>query len=297
MTFSKNSTLNNLLPKVSIITPSYNQGDFLEETILSVLNQTYPNIEYILVDGGSDDNSIEIISKYEKDLAHWISEPDFGQGDAINKGYHLSQGDFVTWLNSDDILYKYAIENMIMAILENPDPDIGLFYGNVKCGYTEEGASLRYGRQTSFGEMLKSFKVPIPQQGSIFRREILSKVGFLDPKWHYVLDRELFLRISNCSKIKYIPELLGFFRLHKSSKSVNRKFSVNWCSEMSSLYEDIMENWNLSCEGQNLSRQEILSLVYLSCAFRGLRSVSLKLFLKFIVKASISYSASFLEDF
>jgi len=284
---------NKLMPTISIITPSYNQGVFLEETILSILNQTYNNIEYILVDGGSTDNSIEVISKYKDKLAYWVSEPDSGQSDAINKGYRHSQGEFITWLNSDDLLYKDAIANMVEVILENPDID--LFYGDIMCGYTEETASVVYGNQTSFEEMLMSYHVPIPQQGSIISRKILSKTGFLEPKWHYVLDRELFLRISKHSKIKYVPGILGFFRLHKSSKSVNRNFAASWCQEISLLYEDMLEMSVLPDENPNFSRRRILSVVYLHCASKSLKSGLLRLSLVFIAKALLCYSASFID--
>jgi glycosyltransferase involved in cell wall biosynthesis len=291
MTLINVFTPNGAMPKISIITPSYNQGDFLEETILSVLNQTYQNIEYIIIDGGSNDSSLDIIAKYKHRLTYWISEPDHGQGDAINKGYLHSQGEFITWLNSDDLLYKDAIENMVKAILENPGVD--LFYGNIMSGHTQKSASVWYGRQTSFEEMIMSYHVPIPQQGSIFSRRVLEKTGFLDSRWHYVLDRELFLRISKCSKIKYVPETLGFFRLHKSSKSVNRDFATGWCQEISSLYEHITSTWDPSFDSPRFSKNRILALVYLHCASKSLKNGSLNLFLIFIVKALVRYSALF----
>ncbi len=114
--------------KVSVITPSYNQAEFLEKTILSVINQDYSNIEYIIIDGGSTDGSIDIIRKYENRLAYWVSEKDSGQSHAINKGLSLCTGDLVNWLNSDDLLMPSAIR--ILVEYYNKYPEIKLFYGD-----------------------------------------------------------------------------------------------------------------------------------------------------------------------
>ncbi len=113
------------LPHVSIITPSYNQAQFLEETIRSVISQDYAGIEYIIIDGGSTDGSVEIIRQYASRVAHWVSEPDQGQADAINKGFQRATGDIVTWLNADDVyVTRDAIRLVVMAFQAHPHADI-----------------------------------------------------------------------------------------------------------------------------------------------------------------------------
>ncbi|MBT7818335.1 MAG: glycosyltransferase, partial [Chloroflexi bacterium] len=115
-------------PLVSIITPSYNQAEYLEKTITSVLGQTYPNIEYIIIDGGSEDGSKEIIEKYQKKIKYWVSEPDQGQTDAINKGFAKANGEILAWLNSDDTYEPHAVAEAVTYLLEHPE--IGLVYGD-----------------------------------------------------------------------------------------------------------------------------------------------------------------------
>ena len=117
------------LPRISVITPSFNQGNFLEWTIQSVINQGYPNLEYIIIDGGSNDNSINIIKQYESYLAYWISEPDNGQTEAINKGLRRATGDWVAWQNSDDIYYPGTFDELIKTATLHPEA--GLIIGNI----------------------------------------------------------------------------------------------------------------------------------------------------------------------
>ena len=121
-------TNGNRWPLVSIVTPSYNQGQFIEETIRSVLLQGYPNLEYIIIDGGSTDNSVEIIRKYEPWLAYWVSEPDNGQSEAINRGWSISQGDILAWLNSDDMYTQNAIQTAVSTLQRHPE--MTMIYGD-----------------------------------------------------------------------------------------------------------------------------------------------------------------------
>lgn len=248
---------------ISIITPSYNQGKYLEQTIQSVLNQTHSNIEYLVIDGGSTDNSIDIIKKYEEKISYWISESDDGQADAINKGFRHSNGDFVCWVNSDDILYPYYVAKRVQQFKENPNVD--MIYGDIEQGVDLSNKRLRKGRQTSIKDMLKYAKCPIPQQSAMWRRGVIEKIGYLDPQWHVLLDREYFIRTAaNCS-IKYIIGAVAFFRHHKHSKSAMEK--LKWAEELPRYYEmvfndniyDLLPNL-LSYKGKCLSK------VYLKCA-------------------------------
>jgi glycosyltransferase involved in cell wall biosynthesis len=244
-------------PLVSIITPSYNQADFIEETILSVLNQSYLNIEYIIIDGASTDKSVEIIKKYAEKIAYWISEPDKGQADAINKGFRVASGEFICWINSDDILYKDFVKRRIDEFTRNPEVDF--IYGDVDQGYYLEDSWLRKGKSTSYFEIAKSLEVPIPQQSSIWRRKVLSRTGFLDPRWHVLLDMDYFIRIAKIHKILYIPGATGFFRMHKLSKSVYEE--QKWAEEYPLYYEELVEEIEVYEE----LRESVLCKCYFNC--------------------------------
>ncbi len=248
---------------ISIITPSYNQGKYLEQTIQSVLNQTHSNIEYLVIDGCSTDNSIDIIKKYEEKISYWISESDDGQADAINKGFRHSNGDFVCWVNSDDILYPDYVTKRVQQFKENPNVD--MIYGDIEQGLDLSNKRLRKGRQTSIKDMLKYAKCPIPQQSAMWRRGVIEKIGYLDPQWHVLLDREYFIRTAaNCS-IKYITGAVAFFRHHKHSKSIMEK--LKWAEELPRYYE-IVFNDNIYDLLPNLLsyKGKCLSKVYLKCA-------------------------------
>ncbi len=248
---------------ISIITPSYNQGKYLEQTIQSVLNQTHSNIEYLVIDGCSTDNSIDIIKKYEEKISYWISESDDGQADAINKGFRHSNGDFVCWVNSDDILYPDYVTKRVQQFKENPNVD--MIYGDIEQGLDLSNKRLRKGRQTSIKDMLKYAKCPIPQQSAMWRRGVIEKIGYLDPQWYVLLDREYFIRTAaNCS-IKYITGAVAFFRHHKHSKSIMEK--LKWAEELPRYYE-IVFNDNIYDLLPNLLsyKGKCLSKVYLKCA-------------------------------
>lgn len=248
-------------PRVTIVTPSFNQGRYLEETIRSVLLQCYPNLEYMIIDGGSTDNSIDIIRKYEPWLSFWISEPDGGQADAINKGFGKSTGDYLGWINSDDILYPEAIRRVAEAF--RADPGAELIYGDIDQGQSvERDIRPLLGEQMEFSEMLRTLQVPIPQQGSLWKRSVIDRIGSLDARWHVVLDREFYTRAAEKCRIRYLPGTLGFFRNHEQSKSISQ--NRRWLTELPSMYREYFERGDLPDELRRL-RGETMGAVFLTC--------------------------------
>jgi glycosyltransferase involved in cell wall biosynthesis len=208
-------TLN--IPTVSIVTPSFNQARFLEQTIHSVLDQETPSLEYFVMDGGSTDSSVEIIKKYESRLAGWVSEKDKGQADAINKGLRQAHGEIVAWLNSDDYYLPGAIQMAVDAFRQHPDA--GLVYGNV---LSVDENSVNFNLQTfkPFNLLdLMTFHI-ISQPAVFIRHSLLEQVGLLDPSFHMLLDHHLWLRMARIAPIVYIPETLAAARYHADAKNL-----------------------------------------------------------------------------
>ena len=205
------------MPRISVITPSYNQAEFLEKTILSVLHQDILDLEYIIVDGGSTDGSIEIIQKYADQLAWWISEPDDGQADAINKGFQRATGEIVAWINSDDLYAPGAI-TQAAAVLSN-NPDLGMVYGNA-LSFDQAGFPLNDLTYADWGlEGLLAFKV-ICQPAVFMRHAVLEAAGYLDTSYHYLLDHHLWIRMARIANIRHIPKVWAFARHHAEAKNV-----------------------------------------------------------------------------
>lgn len=203
-------------PLVSIITPSFNQARYLEATIQSVLAQEYPRIEYIIVDGASTDGSVDIIKKYKKSLAYWISEKDSGQAEAINKGVARGTGEIVAWLNSDDYYLPGAISAVVKVFEENPD--VLMVYGDM-LAVDEQGQNinlLKY-KQLSLEDLL-CFQI-IGQPSVFFRRSILEKTGLLNTSFHFLLDHHLWIRIAQIGQILHIPQVLAAARYHAEAKN------------------------------------------------------------------------------
>lgn len=206
-------------PLVSIVTPSYNQGAFLEETIRSVLSQQYPHVEYWIIDGGSSDGSVEIIKKYADHLAGWVSEPDQGQADAINKGFHMVRGEIVTWINSDDVYRPQAIENAVRALQSHPE--VGFVYSDVDSidANGELFNRMHYDQWQLLD--LMTFKI-LGQPSVFFRRSVLEDAGGLDASYHYLLDHHLWLRMALKTQMKYVPgQVWSAARMHASAKNVS----------------------------------------------------------------------------
>lgn len=206
------------LPLVSIVTPSYNQAPFLEATMRSVLEQDYPRLEYIVVDGGSTDGSREIIERYAERLAWWVSEPDLGQTDAINKGFAHAHGEILGWLNSDDTYLPGAVAEAVSFLQAHPE--VGLVYGDAN--YIDEAGRVigRFNaRQTSY-QRLRRGGVYIPQQAAFFRARLWRQVGPLDPSFYFAMDYDLWVRIAALAPIRHHPRLWANFRLHGEAKSI-----------------------------------------------------------------------------
>ncbi len=204
-------------PKISIVTPSYNQGQYLEQTILSIIGQNYPNLEYIIIDGGSTDNSVEIIKKYEKYLAYWVSEKDKGQSHAINKGFSIATGDILAWLNSDD----YYLPNTLFFIAKNLELQIPtILFGN--CMHIFEGANTLLGSQVEEKHNTMNIQLIdyIIQPSSFWNRSAWQSVGNLSEDLHYAFDWEWFIK-AHKQGIVFQPrqEYLSVYRIHKDHKS------------------------------------------------------------------------------
>ncbi len=205
-------------PLVSILTPSYNQGRFLEETIRSVLTQDYPNLEYIIVDGGSSDGSVDIIRRYAERLSWWVSEPDRGQTDAINKGFARATGEIFAWLNSDDTYLPGAVSAAVHCLQAHPEASLVYADANL---VDEDGRIIgRFpSRQTNLNKLLRG-SVHIPQQTAFFRASAWNQVAPLDPTFQFAMDYDLWVRLAKLAPLVYSPGLWANFRLHGAGKSI-----------------------------------------------------------------------------
>ena len=208
-----------LWPRVSIVTPSFNQGQFIEETIRSVLLQMYPNLEYTVIDGGSTDESVDVIRRYSEWLADWVSEADRGQSHAINKGWSKASGDIIAWLNSDDIYLPGAVAQAARALKRNPQA-AGV-YSN--CVYVDmEGRSFTERRpgEIDFDRLLRGLVSYVPQPTLFLRREVVEQIGLLDETLQYSMDYDLCLRVCMEHRLEYVDETWAAARFHDAAKTV-----------------------------------------------------------------------------
>jgi glycosyltransferase involved in cell wall biosynthesis len=204
-------------PQISIVTPSYNQGRFIEATIQSVLTQDYPNLEYIIIDGGSKDQSVDIIRSHEKNLAYWVSEKDSGAADAIAKGFRRTTGDIMAYLNSDD-LYTPGTLHAVAEAFKSGKSDV--VFGNTWWIDTD-GRHIGERRQTPFAPMGYLYGGFDLQQPAVFwSRHTYEKSGGIDPSYLFTFDTELFVRfVKQRSRFMHINQFFAEFRIHPNSKS------------------------------------------------------------------------------
>lgn len=210
-------------PKISIVTPSFNQGQFLEETIRSVLLQGYPNIEYIIIDGGSTDTSLDVIRKYESWLSFWVSERDRGQAHAINKGFARYSGELLSWLNSDDYLLPNALFLIAQAHAQNPQ---AILLGDV-IDFTDTCDFVRiiHQKNITFQNMVDKWRLYTVteswgQQGTYVPSPIYQRVGSLDEDLRYVFDRDWMCRLLQIASVHYLGVPVASYRKHPASKTV-----------------------------------------------------------------------------
>lgn len=244
-------------PKISIVTPSYNQALYLEETIRSVLLQSYPNLEYIVIDGGSQDDSIQILEYYSDFITYWVSEKDEGQTDAINKGFSRASGEIMGWLNSDDILLPNALQTIAKVMMKNPNIAVVTGWRKV---YDENTVFIR---NLAFGLLSKEFirhLCAVFQETTYWRREVYEKIGALKTSHRYAMDYQYWQRMLEAGyEFTLIPQYLGGFRIHETSKgetlkdvrilelnSIYQEFAIASNEfDAASLYDDIHPKWRL----------------------------------------------------
>lgn len=235
-------------PKISIVTPSFNQGRFLEATIQSVVNQNYPNLEYIIIDGGSTDESIEIIKKYEQYLHYWVSEPDLGHGNALNKGFAKATGDIMAWINSDDMYLPWCF-HIVSQVFEQ-HPEVQWIVG-WHTHYDVKGKIIKMNRvYKNIYDFLLGNYAWIQQESVFWRRNLWQKAGgFIDESYKLMVDGELWSRFFLHANIYHVDCMLGGYRLHNSNRA--KIFNQQCDSEMRKIISKLADSYTCTHEANS----------------------------------------------
>ena len=254
-------------PRISVVTPSFNQGQFIEETIRSVLLQGYPDLEYLIIDGGSTDGTLDVIQKYQSWLAYSVSEPDRGQSHAINKGWQRACGEILAWLNSDDTYSPAALRSAAEGLRDNPAA--GMVYSDMN--YIDVASKVIYRLRSQPYELEKLLLDNYVTQSTVFlRREVLDAVGFLDESFRLIMDQELWLRVGRISTAAYLRGLvLANLRIYPETAS--NRLLVDRYTEALRLLDKTFSDEQLPEAVRRLRRKE-----YGRCYMRLARALAAK---------------------
>jgi glycosyltransferase involved in cell wall biosynthesis len=252
------------LPFVTVITPAYNQGQFLKETIESVLSQDYPNIEYIVINDGSTDNTEEILKEYNGRI-RWETQQNMGQTPTINKGWKQTKGEIITWLNSDDTFLPGGVRKGVEYLLAHPETAI--VFGDTLL--TEADGTPLYASppQPPFDYMrfLVNCNNTVSQPSTFIRREVIEKVGELDPQFYYFMDWDLWLRAGLYFKTDHITDVLSTYRLHAESKTVAQALKA--APELEYMYHKFFSRTDLPENVKRAKRNAMMNMHFMSAGY------------------------------
>jgi glycosyltransferase involved in cell wall biosynthesis len=255
---------NQELPTVTVITPAYNQGIFLRETIESVLAQDYPNIEFFVLNDGSTDNTEDILKEYNGRI-RWETHTNMGQTATINKGWKLTKGSIITWLNSDDTFLPGGVRTGVEYLLKHPET--GIVFGDTLLTEADGTPIAPSPPQPPFNYMrfFVNCNNTVSQPSTFIRREVIEKVGELDPRFYYFMDWDLWLRAGLYFKIDHITDVLSTYRLHAESKTVAQ--ALRAAPELEYMYNKFFSRTDLPQHVLDKKKEAMMSMYYMSAGY------------------------------
>ncbi|MBK7708123.1 MAG: glycosyltransferase [Acidobacteria bacterium] len=252
------------LPTVTVVTPAYNQADFLRDTIESVLSQDYPNIEYIVLDDGSTDDTPKILAEYG-DRVRWETHTNMGQTATINKGWSMTSGEIITWLNSDDTYLPGAISKAVEHFQKHPET--GVVYGDTMMT-DADGTHINKSKSLppfNYLKFVESWENTIVQPSSFIRRKVLESVGNLDPTYYYFMDWDFWLRVGVYFRIDYINETLSTYRLHAESKTVAQ--SIKAAPELEYMCKKYFARDDIPEDIRKVQKKAFMNMYFLTAGY------------------------------